>query len=1197
MNTLQCMIHRRSRARGLPVAAGMILLVAASITRGGDFSWTDAAGVATGDFSDDTHWDPTGGPPGVGDTAGIALGAVDPYTVTLDVDATVDAFTLDDANATFAAAGRTFTVNGPSVLYAGDVLWQSSTWTGTGTLTNHGSMLLEGDGSTIGAPIDQYGTLLLRNNASSVDFTLTDGSTNYGQMTIDATGLSSLRINVSGGTGARTLVNAASGVIELSTEPGPTIGSGRTIVLSGNLTNEGTLNVNGWANLGGLHHRNTGVINIAADIGDSYTGALRLDSTTFDHDAGTLNVGGAVDGWYSVFNLNGGAVDVNGAFRLSDSTFNLTGGVVTGNSVDLEDCALAIGPAATGAASFTLTGESTLSGSIADGQTIRIGAPGETANVTTDATGLTNSGRLAFVGDAVQELEVPGGTLTNTATGVIEFKADSVAPSLQSGGVGNLVNDGLVDVQTGGGWGGEITNNNTFRIGPDAEFLVGTEFSQESGQLDNQGTFHFYGGTFRFSGGRILGNAPILQDAMLEIGPGAVEPARFVLASTGTILGGALPAGHTVYVRSLGSWASKLEMTDDFTNAGTITLDAIDVPGAAHVKIAEGKTLTNIGTINVDPGSGGERYIQGNLTNDGIVNLNTRTTPWSTVSTVFTNNGQFNITSDGTLDLEGGNRAFNQSNGTLNVEGELLVAESVFNFNGGTITGVGPTLVDSTLNIAPTATGAGRLTLRGQSTLSGSIQAGQEVILQEHASLWTRFTSPSGLANAGTIVMESTTDNGTVRFVVSGGALENAASGVFSIKPGPAGAQFMGREITADITNDGTINVDTDAYISGSAHTNRGSLNVADGAELEIRGVGTVFNQDDGTIHVAEGGVVETRAEGFVFNQSGGTLQIDGEFLVRRWSESATFNFDGGTISGNGVTLSLADLNIAPTATGSAVFTVVGNTTIHGNIGQTHTIILEDLASLDDGATNSGTIRFRSISSAIAVPGDPGTFTNAETGYLDLTGNLGEGRRLFLEFNNQGTMDVGAANLLVLEPDANHVNSGAFDLLEAGGYRRIRGSTFTNDVGGLIRGVGELDVSEIQFTNHGEVSPGLGLGVLDILGDYTQSDTGLLSIEIGGLLAGETFDVLDVSGTATLAGTLDLALVDSFEPQLGDMFEILTFDSRVGVFDTMLGDMIAPDLYFHPIYGSDRLTLRVVPEPTALALIGVGVAGLLRRRR
>ncbi|MEX2092403.1 MAG: hypothetical protein WD971_06980, partial [Pirellulales bacterium] len=81
------------------------------------------------------------------------------------------------------------------------------------------------------------------------------------------------------------------------------------------------------------------------------------------------------------------------------------------------------------------------------------------------------------------------------------------------------------------------------------------------------------------------------------------------------------------------------------------------------------------------------------------------------------------------------------------------------------------------------------------------------------------------------------------------------------------------------------------------------------------------------------------------------------------------------------------------------------------------------------------------------------------------------------------------------------------------------------------------------LSNAGAVAPGQSVGSLTLTGEYSQSVTGKLQIELAGTSAGE-FDTLSISAQATLAGTLDVELGlnggNPFVPQLGDTFQFLT---------------------------------------------------------
>jgi hypothetical protein len=88
--------------------------------------------------------------------------------------------------------------------------------------------------------------------------------------------------------------------------------------------------------------------------------------------------------------------------------------------------------------------------------------------------------------------------------------------------------------------------------------------------------------------------------------------------------------------------------------------------------------------------------------------------------------------------------------------------------------------------------------------------------------------------------------------------------------------------------------------------------------------------------------------------------------------------------------------------------------------------------------------------------------------------------------------------------------------------------------------------------NAGQLAPGSSTGTLAITGAYSQTVAGTLEIEFAGTGAGE-FDQLQVTGTATLAGTLDLSILAPYVPQNLDQFEILSAGIRQNTFDTVSG--------------------------------------------
>jgi hypothetical protein len=73
----------------------------------------------------------------------------------------------------------------------------------------------------------------------------------------------------------------------------------------------------------------------------------------------------------------------------------------------------------------------------------------------------------------------------------------------------------------------------------------------------------------------------------------------------------------------------------------------------------------------------------------------------------------------------------------------------------------------------------------------------------------------------------------------------------------------------------------------------------------------------------------------------------------------------------------------------------------------------------------------------------------------------------------------------------------------------------------------------------GTVSPGASPGILTINGNYAQGASGTLAMDIGGLSPGTGYDQLLVSGTTSLNGTLNTALIGSFVPPPGSTYTFI----------------------------------------------------------
>ncbi|MBI2481702.1 MAG: hypothetical protein HYV60_24565 [Planctomycetia bacterium] len=128
---------------------------------------------------------------------------------------------------------------------------------------------------------------------------------------------------------------------------------------------------------------------------------------------------------------------------------------------------------------------------------------------------------------------------------------------------------------------------------------------------------------------------------------------------------------------------------------------------------------------------------------------------------------------------------------------------------------------------------------------------------------------------------------------------------------------------------------------------------------------------------------------------------------------------------------------------------------------------------------------------------------------------------------------------------------------------------------GTIRGM---------LSSSGQIRPGNPVGKLVVSGDFTQSALGNLTIEIGGRDAATQQDRVEISGVATLSGSLSLTLVNGFVPSVGDSFQVVTYGSRVGQFETLVGLDIGGGKVLIPSYTATGLVLQTASALTATSL-------------
>jgi fibronectin-binding autotransporter adhesin len=468
---------------------------------------------------------------------------------------------------------------------------------------------------------------------------------------------------------------------------------------------------------------------------------------------------------------------------------------------------------------------------------------------------------------------------------------------------------------------------------------------------------------------------------------------------------------------------------------------------------------------------------------------------------------------------------FAGTGGTVTVAGPLAVSGGIsFTADGYTLTGGGLTLSDAegfaftTINVAEAATatidtplagtvtalrktGTGTLSLGGTNTFTGPVR------LQEGTLAVSGDAAFGDLTNAvefdgGTLSVPTSLDLGSRTL---GGVGTGAGAGTIDIATG------------ATLTTAGSVNLanltlpaaGTLALTGGSNIVGNLTATLASGtARIE----GAVDLGDSGrTWTVAAGGTLEIPGSlssiGTLRKVGGGTLALAGDNssleLLRIGSQGST-PVDGGTVLvGNANALGVDDVQL--------------------NVGTIEaTTPLEFANGLSIGGRANGAARF--AGEAMTFAGVIGTF-NPDGAVGDVTllvdnettfSGIVEATGAPLTIGGAGTLTMAALTTGLAVP----VTLADSVTLQLANFSSLTPPLLT--VGGSARLAGAGTVGSLTVEAGGTLSPGTSAGSI-LAGDTTLAAGGNYNFEIANAAgtAGFDWDLLDVSGTLTVAATVD----------------------------------------------------------------------------
>jgi fibronectin-binding autotransporter adhesin len=926
------------------------------------------------------------------------------------------------------------TVNGPGIITIGagqTLLMTGTNITASSALDNQGTVVVNGGSQVNGALLSSTGSVI-RMQA--------DATTNFAQMTVPNTGF----VN----NGAIELTSSVNAIAQLLANSGGTFTNGTSGTITtfggagglrflGAMNNQGTVTVRPGANSSGILHfsgnlTNSGVVNL--EIGGTTAGD--------GHGQVTVNGTASLGGTLNVALVNGFVPAVNDVFTIMTCATSCAGGFTTLNLPAL-GTGLAWSPAVN-ATTVTLT---------------VVATGGATVSWINPAGGLWSERTNWSTGVVPSSTDVVGITLAGTY-GVNVDAAPTIAGLILGNATGN---------QTFGATSRVVTINGPISVVSGGQLHLTGSTLNGTGSVTNQGNIELINSTVT----NIVDNQGVL------IAYGSTTSLNNTITNTGTLR----VLGHSI------AGEANLTVLQGFTNNGMIDLNSV-TGHSAQLTVTNG-TLTNAieGVIQSSVGAGGQRTIDAQLDNQGILDINlvltlnrstsaqhrnsgtieingNFTVGQSITGTTFTNTGNVTLSAGpvwtingGTLDLAGGlvsGSPFSQvilNTATLAFTPARITAPLTLNstaISGGAIVvGEGDVLtLEGGGTTAPiTIANAGTLVIHRAVALTSiaNIQNGGTLIVQGHGGFDAALTVANGFTNNGNIELTSATGHGA-SLTVTNGTLVNAAGANFVSSVGAGGT----RVLAAQLQNAGVVDVQHALDISRAEadHENNGSIRLTDGnGNLTVTQSGSspTFT-NNGSMDLGAGRAVNISgghlafAEGAVTGTPTSTLIVNNAQLDFSATTTVPLTLTNTTISGGSLTI-LAGREVTLLGGGlTDPVNLAGGTLITGRtVTLTSLAISGGVLRVEGGhggfpadlqvanpVVNNGQIQLTSSSGHASTLTVNGTLTNSSTGVINVLQGAGGGRTLAATLDNQGQINAGIA-LDINRVDARHVNTGTIN--------------------------------------------------------------------------------------------------------------------------------------------------------------------------
>ena len=240
------------------------------------------------------------------------------------------------------------------------------------------------------------------------------------------------------------------------------------------------------------------------------------------------------------------------------------------------------------------------------------------------------------------------------------------------------------------------------------------------------------------------------------------------------------------------------------------------------------------------------------------------------------------------------------------------------------------------------------------------------------------------------------------------------------------------------------------------------------------------------------------------------------------------------------------------------------------------------------GSTAVGQILITDTGSTMIV--DQGiTIGDNGLGTLDITSGAtltAQSIDIGLQSTATGNVTVSGSNSVLNSASLVRVGVAGIGVLNvSNGGKLVAGNSVEISQLGKLGGNGTID-GDVVLLNGGRLSPGNSPGTLHIDGDLVQQSGSTIEIEVGGLMAGSEHDQVQVTGSAFLAGRLEVPIINGFVPSTDhNPIVLLEAASVNGQFSAINSPNLAsvnPNVALKVNYGAQNVSLQFVAPSTEI---------------